>query len=85
MVHPDSNKLCVIGSEMAGKTTFVNSFLQVNQPPPKEKDRTPGVVVHNSQITKVGKNVGFWCTTDIPQRPWSLLSKFQYNIQSYSK
>ena len=55
MVRPDSIKFCVVGSEMAGKTTYVNSLLQLNQPPPKEKDRTPGVDIHNCQIPKVGK------------------------------
>ena len=55
MVRPDSIKLCVVGSEMAGKTTFVNSLLQLNRPPPKERDRTPGFEIHNCQIPKVGK------------------------------
>ena len=55
MVCPDSIKLCVVGDEMAGKTTYVNSLLQLNQPPPKEKDRTPGVDIHNCQIPGVGK------------------------------
>ena len=55
MVRPDSIKVCVIGSEMAGKTTLVNSLLQLNQPPPKEDDRTPGVEIHYCTIPKVGK------------------------------
>ena len=40
---------------MAGKTTFVNSLLKLNRPPPKEKDRTPGVEIHNCEISGVGK------------------------------
>ena len=55
MVRPDSIKLCVVGSEMSGKTTFVISLLQLNRSPPKEKDRTPGVEIHNCQIPGVGK------------------------------
>ncbi|XP_065838537.1 death-associated protein kinase dapk-1-like isoform X2 [Oscarella lobularis] len=55
MVRPDSIKFCVIGSEMAGKTTFVISLLQLNRLLPKEEDRTPGVEIHNCQIPGVGK------------------------------
>ncbi|XP_065838716.1 death-associated protein kinase 1-like isoform X1 [Oscarella lobularis] len=55
VVRPDSIKVCVIGSEMAGKTTLVNSLLQLNEPPPKEDDRTPGVEIHYCTIPKVGK------------------------------
>ena len=40
---------------MAGKTTFVISLLQLNQPLPKNEDRTPGVEIHNCQIPGVGK------------------------------
>ncbi|XP_065839111.1 delta-latroinsectotoxin-Lt1a-like [Oscarella lobularis] len=54
-VRPDSIKFCVVGSEMAGKTTFVISLLQLNQPLPKNEDRTPGVEIHNCQIPGVGK------------------------------
>ncbi|XP_065839077.1 death-associated protein kinase 1-like [Oscarella lobularis] len=54
-VRPDSIKLCVIGSEMAGKTTFVNSLLQLDRPPPKDEDRTPGIEIHNREIPGVGK------------------------------
>ena len=43
---------------MAGKTTYVNSLLQLNQPPPKDDDRTPGVDIHNCENEKVGK--GSW-------------------------
>ena len=43
---------------MAGKTTYVNSLLQLNQPPPKDEDRTPGVDIHNCENEKVGK--GSW-------------------------
>ena len=55
MVRPDSIKLCVVGSEMAGKTTLVNSLLLLGLPPPKEADRTPGVEIHNREISGVGK------------------------------
>ena len=55
MVRPTSIKLCVTGSEMAGKTTLVNSLLQLNLPPPTEEDRTPGVDIHNCEIEGVGK------------------------------
>ncbi|XP_065838567.1 death-associated protein kinase 1-like [Oscarella lobularis] len=57
-VCPDSIKFCVVGKEMAGKTTYVNSLLQLNQPPPKEKDRTPGVDIHNCENEEIGK--GSW-------------------------
>ncbi|XP_065838862.1 death-associated protein kinase 1-like isoform X2 [Oscarella lobularis] len=57
-VRPDSIKSCVVGREMAGKTTYVNSLLQLNQSPPKENDRTPGVDIHNCENEKVGK--GSW-------------------------
>ena len=43
---------------MAGKTTLVNSLLQLNEPPPKEEDRTPGVDIHNCENEEVGK--GSW-------------------------
>ena len=55
MVRPDSIKVCVIGSEMAGKTTFVNSLLRLNRPPIDPKDRTPGIEIHNREIPGVGK------------------------------
>ncbi|XP_065838506.1 death-associated protein kinase 1-like [Oscarella lobularis] len=55
MVRPDSIKFCVVGSEMAGKTTLVNSLLLLGLPPPKEEDRTPGVEIHNRYIAGVGK------------------------------
>ena len=48
-------KLCVVGSEMAGKTTLVNSLLLLGLPPPKVEDRTPGVEIHNCLISGVGK------------------------------
>ncbi|XP_065838510.1 death-associated protein kinase 1-like isoform X2 [Oscarella lobularis] len=57
-VRPDSIKFCVVGKEMAGKTTYVNSLLRLNQPPPKEKDRTPGVDIHNCENKEIGK--GSW-------------------------
>ena len=41
---------------MAGKTTFVNSLLQLNQPPPN--DRTPGVGIYYCEDEKIGK--GSW-------------------------
>ena len=40
---------------MAGKTTIINSLLQLDRPPPKEKDRTPGIEIHNCKIPLVGK------------------------------
>ena len=43
---------------MAGKTTFLNSLLLLNCPPPEEKDRTPGVEIHNCENDKIGK--GSW-------------------------
>ena len=43
---------------MAGKTTYVNSLLQLNEPPPKDEDRTPGVDIHNCDNGEVGK--GSW-------------------------
>ena len=43
---------------MSGKTTYVNSLLQLNEPPPKEKDRTPGVDIHNCENEEIGK--GSW-------------------------
>ncbi|XP_065838541.1 death-associated protein kinase 1-like isoform X3 [Oscarella lobularis] len=55
MVRPDSIKLCVVGREMAGKTTLVNSLLLLGRSPPEEKDRTPGVEILNCQIPGVGK------------------------------
>ncbi|XP_065844346.1 death-associated protein kinase 1-like isoform X2 [Oscarella lobularis] len=58
MVRPDSIKVCIVGYERAGKTTLVNSLLQLNQPPPKEEDRTPGVDIHNCEKEDVGK--GSW-------------------------
>ncbi|XP_065839216.1 death-associated protein kinase 1-like isoform X2 [Oscarella lobularis] len=57
-VRPDSIKFCVVGSEKAGKTTLVNSLLQLNEPPPKDEDRTPGVDIHNCENEEVGK--GSW-------------------------
>ncbi|XP_065839213.1 death-associated protein kinase 1-like isoform X2 [Oscarella lobularis] len=57
-VPPDSIKFCVVGSEKAGKTTYVNSLLQLNEPPPKDEDRTPGVDIHNCENEKIGK--GSW-------------------------
>ena len=55
MVRPDSIKVCVIGNEMAGKTTLVISLLKLNQSLPREEDRTPGVQIHNCEISGVGK------------------------------
>ena len=43
---------------MVGKTTYVNSLLQLNEPPPKEEDRTPGVDIHNCENEEIGK--GSW-------------------------
>ncbi|XP_065838535.1 death-associated protein kinase 1-like isoform X3 [Oscarella lobularis] len=54
-VRPDSIKLCVIGSEMAGKTTFTNSLLQLDRPPVELEDRTAGIEIHNCHIPGVGK------------------------------
>ncbi|XP_065830506.1 death-associated protein kinase 1-like isoform X2 [Oscarella lobularis] len=54
-VQPDSIKICVIGSDMAGKTTFVNSLLQLNRPPVDAKDRTAGIEIHHVKIPGVGK------------------------------
>ena len=50
--------MCVVGDEMAGKTTYVISLLQLNQPQPKDEDRTPGVDIHNCENEEVGK--GSW-------------------------
>ena len=36
----------------------MNSLLQLNQAPPKEKERTPGVDIHNCENEEVGK--GSW-------------------------
>ena len=47
--------MCIVGSEMAGKTTLVNSLLLLGLPPPKDEDRTPGVQIHNCKIPGVGK------------------------------
>ena len=47
--------MCVIGDEMAGKTTFVNTLLHLDRSPPKVEDRTPGVEIHNREIEGVGK------------------------------
>ena len=55
MARPDSIKLCVIGDEMAGKTTLVNSLLQLGRLPPNEEDRTPGIEIHNRIIPGVGQ------------------------------
>ena len=43
---------------MAGKTTYVNSLLQLNEPQPKDEDRTPGVDIHNCENEEIGK--GSW-------------------------
>ena len=43
---------------MAGKTTYVNSLLELNEPLPEEKDRTPGVDIHNCKNEEIGK--GSW-------------------------
>ena len=40
---------------MAGKTTFVNSLLQLNRPPVDAKDRTAGIEIHHVKIPGVGK------------------------------
>ncbi|XP_065838957.1 death-associated protein kinase 1-like isoform X3 [Oscarella lobularis] len=56
-VQPDSIKFCVVGSEMAGKTTFVNALLQLDLPPVKLEDRTAGIFIKNGQIPGVGKGV----------------------------
>ena len=42
---------------MAGKTTFVNSLLQLDLPPIDPKDRTAGIEIHNGQIPGVGKGL----------------------------
>ena len=55
MVRPDLIKMCIVGNEMAGKTTLVNSLLLLGLSPPKKKDRTPGVEIHNCEISGVGK------------------------------
>ena len=36
----------------------MNSLLQLNEPPPKDEDRTPGVDIHNCENEEVGK--GSW-------------------------
>ena len=59
MVRPDAIKLCVIGSVMAGKTTLVNSLLQLNCLPIDPKDRTAGIEIHRVHIPGVGK-VTIW-------------------------
>ena len=50
--------MCVVGDEMAGKTTYVNSLLQLKEDPPKDEDRTPGVDIHNCENEEIGK--GSW-------------------------
>ncbi|XP_065838981.1 death-associated protein kinase 1-like isoform X2 [Oscarella lobularis] len=55
IVRPGSIKLCIIGSEMAGKTTLVNSLLKLHLPPIDPKDRTAGVEIRTLYIPKVGK------------------------------
>ena len=47
----------MIGSEMAGKTTFVNALLQLDLPPISREDRTAGIFIRNGQIPGVGKGV----------------------------
>ena len=47
--------MCVMGSEMAGKTTFVNSLLQLGLSPIDPKDRTAGIEIHSVEIPGVGK------------------------------
>ena len=59
MVRPDSIKLCLFGPERAGKTTLVNSLLQLGLPLPNDEDRTPGVDIRNQEIEAVGK-VSTW-------------------------
>ncbi|XP_065838591.1 death-associated protein kinase 1-like isoform X4 [Oscarella lobularis] len=54
-VRPDSIKVCVIGDEMAGKTTLVNSLLQLDLPPIEDEDRTAGIVIRSGHIPGVGK------------------------------
>ncbi|XP_065839084.1 death-associated protein kinase 1-like [Oscarella lobularis] len=54
-VRPDSIKVCVVGSEMAGKTTLVNSLLRLDLLPIKLEDRTAGVAIKSGQIPGVGK------------------------------
>ena len=43
---------------MAGKTTYVNSLLQLSKSSPKDEDRTPGVDIHNCKNEEIGK--GSW-------------------------
>ena len=40
---------------MAGKTTLVNSLLEIFRPPIDPKDRTPGIEIHICKIHGVGK------------------------------
>ena len=40
---------------MAGKTTLVNSLLEIYRPPIDPKDRTPGIEIHFREIPGVGK------------------------------
>ena len=40
---------------MAGKTTLVNSLLEIYGPPIDPKDRTPGIEIHFREIPGVGK------------------------------
>ena len=47
--------MCVIGNEMAGKTTFVNSLLQLGLPPVDPKDRTAGIQIYYRIIPGVGR------------------------------
>ena len=47
--------MCVIGNEMAGKTTLVNSLLKLNRPSVKLEDRTACIEIHDCEIPGVGK------------------------------
>ena len=40
---------------MAGRTTLMNSLLQLDRHPPKDKHRTPGVEIHNCKIPLLDK------------------------------
>ena len=50
--------MCVVGDEMAGKTTYVNSLLQLNQPQPKDDDRTPGLISIIVKMRELAKDLG---------------------------
>ena len=68
MVCLDSCKLCVIGNEMAGKTTFVNFLLNLNQPPIDPHDRINCRCRLHGRHTRGGERIdlGLWSSANVP-------------------